>query len=104
MTTTTLQFQRLATGLVRATTDEHVYDVFKARGGYGLRISKAAHVGSDATGILTVAGDQIGPTYEADTQALAKGVAAHYEANVDADTKPSQERLTRAIGRAYEED
>ena len=100
MTTTTApQFHRSINGY-RATTTDYVYDIRKDRGEWSLLVSHAFHLGD-----LTITDPSRGREHTTtETLRLAKAIAQNYEANVDADTKRSQNRLTRAIGRAYDEE
>lgn len=97
--TTTLQFRP---GLVRsvyhATGTEFSYVISRIGKGWTVEVW---HHTTVADVVVRTSQHQQGTV---DTRLLAKATVRHYEANTDADTKPSQNRMTRAIGAAYDEE
>lgn len=99
MTTTALQF-RTYSGKRRADGETYSYVIARQTSGRGWRV--VVYRQNTLAG-MTVLGERYEEEYT-ETMTLGIAVARAYEANVDADTKPSQNRMTRAIGRAYDEE
>lgn len=99
MTTTAapIQFRRYE-GKHRHDGETFSYVIGKADGQWKLSIYRQSTIAG-----MTVLAERYEFDY-APTLGLAKAIAAHYEADTDADTKPSQNRLTRATLRAYDEE
>lgn len=98
--TTALGFHR-SVGGYRATTSDYVYDIRQdGRGEWRLLVSHATQV----VGITITDPDRPREHTSAETLRLAKAIARNHAADVDADTKRSQNRMTRAITRAYDEE